>query len=220
MSAIPDGPSANRYIVSFGSGGALGVFSASAPTPLRRGDRVVVRSPRGTDIGTVLCPATDRQARLLGATPSGSLLRPVGAEDGARLEETRRRADAVFEASRRLAAQQNLAIDVLDVDMLFDGLQAVVQFVGDDSGLEGLARKLERIFAIAIRLENLAQPAPADEPDGGCGKPDCGHGAGSCTTCATGGGCSSCARGSGVDLRPYFAHLRDQMEKSQRHPLL
>src|SRR5947209_17184503 len=103
MSAPPDllnRPSADQYVVSFGNSGGVGVFTAAQPLPLRRGDRVLVESPRGTEVGSVLCPATVRQARLLGATASGALLRPLGPEDVARCDELRRLARDVFDAAR------------------------------------------------------------------------------------------------------------------------
>jgi hypothetical protein len=224
MSAVPDllvrPGAALQYVVSFGKGGGLGVFSAPEPLALRRGDRVVVGSPRGTEAGTVLCAATVAQARLLGATASGPLLRPLGLEDGARLMGYDQLAQRLFEAGRRHAQAERLALEILDVEVLLDGQQAIVQFVGDEPQLDGFAEALERDFDLQIRLENLAQTnASAPEEHGGCDKPDCGRNAGGCTTCSTGGGCSSCGSKK-VDMRDYFGHLREKMEKNQRRPLV
>jgi hypothetical protein len=120
-----------------------------------------------------------------------------------------------------------LSIDILDAEILLDGQQAVLHIVGDDPHLDDFAQTLERRFELQIRFENLAQPAPhADEEPadehGGCGKPDCGRaegGSGGCTTCSTGGGCSSSC-GVKVDMRDYFGHLREKMEKSPRRSLV
>src|ERR1700730_1682860 len=88
MSAVPDllarPGTALQYVVSFGKGGGLGVFTADEPLALRRGDRVVIGSPRGTQAGPVLCAATRGQPRLLGARAAGPLLRPLAPDDGAR----------------------------------------------------------------------------------------------------------------------------------------
>ena len=78
--------------------------------------------------------------------------------------------------------------------------------------LDGLAAAHD----MQVWLENLALPE-AEEAHGGCGKPDCGRGEGGCASCGE-GGCSSCGAGP-VDLKPYFAHLREQMEE-RRTPLL
>ncbi len=222
MSAIPEllarPDAADQFVVSFGKGGAVGVFNAPAPLALRRGDRVVIRTPRGTEVGSVLCPASVRQARLLGATTTGDLLRPLAADDAARMPELLQCASRLFEAARQQAHEEQLAVEILDAEVLLDGRQAILQFLGDEPNLDAFAHALERRFTLEIRLENLAQPASPAEEHGGCDKPDCGRGAGGCTTCSTGGGCSSCGSGK-VDMRDYFAHLRDKMEKNQRRPL-
>jgi cell fate regulator YaaT (PSP1 superfamily) len=222
MSALPDlfvrPDAADQFVVSFGKSGALGVFNAPAPLVLRRGDRVVVRTQRGTEVGSVLCAATIRQARLLGATGTGDLLRPLAPTDTSRLPALQQLARELYAAARQRVLQDGLRVEILDVDMLLDGDQAIVQYVGDEAALDTFAQALERRFAVAVRLENLAVAASTDNEHGGCDKPDCGRNAGGCSTCSTGGGCSSCGSAK-VDLRDYFAHLRDKMEHGQRRPL-
>ncbi len=186
---VNDLEAADQYLVSYGKSGAVGVFLATGPLPLRRGTPVILQTPRGTERGTVLGPATLRQARLLGATASGTLLRRATAEDETRYAELARQADVIFETSRAQARQDGLAIELLDVEVLLDGRQAILQYVGTDTALDAFAQALERHFPYAIRLEDLAA-APAED-HAGCGKPDCGRDAGGCTSCSTGGGCSS-----------------------------
>jgi cell fate regulator YaaT (PSP1 superfamily) len=227
MSALPSAAAAlsaeghDQFIVGFGKSGALGVFTSAEPLLLRRGQAVIVRTPRGVEVGTVLCQATLRQARLLGATSSGELLRTASVDDEAGHEERIAFERHIFEKSRTWAQSTGLAAEILDVDLMFDGAQAIVQFVGSDTDAEKLAHALEQHFTIAIRLENLAVAMPAETHEhGGCDKPDCGRRAGgSCTTCSSGGGgCSSCGAGK-TDLREYFSHLRTKMEAAQRIPL-
>lgn len=210
----------DQYVVSHGKSGVVGVFTAADALPLRRGQAVIVQSGRGLEIGTVLREATVRQARLLGAVSAGALLRGVTREDQTRRDEQTALEHAIFETSRAWAQRDGLALDILDVDLLFDGRQAIVQFVGAEADTDLLAQALEAQFKLAIRLENLADPIPHEEHEHGCDKPDCGRtaGGGSCTTCSTGGGCSSCGS-SKVDLREYFGHLRTRMETQQRTPL-
>ncbi len=221
MSALPDlltrPDAADQYVVSFGKAGGLGVFTSDYPLALRRGDRVVIRSARGEEVGTVLCAASVRQARLLGAAAAGALLRPVTPDDNARLTQQREVARQLFDAARRQSA--GVALEVLDVEVMFDGRVAIVQCVGDMANAELLVQRLEAEAGIAVRLEDLAAPTVGDDADahGGCGEANCGRGGGGCDTCGTGGGCSSC--GSKVDLRDYFAHLRGQMEHRARRPL-
>jgi hypothetical protein len=212
---------AEFYVVSHGKSGGLGSFNTREPLLLRRGHRVLVDGPRGREIGTVLCPANVRQSRSLGAVASGTIVRPVTAADDATLKRLRVQEQQLFEAARRLARAHALPIEILDVDLLWSNA-AVLQFVGpEEAPLEAFVRALSRDCQCDVRLENLALPEePAEPASQGCGKPDCGKaGGGSCSTCSSGGGCSSCGS-TKTDLRPYFAHLRAQMEAGKRTPLL
>jgi hypothetical protein len=208
----------DQHLVSHGKSGVVGVFTTDGPLLLPRGCEVIVETARGVEIGTVLGPATIRQARLIGASSAGALLRRATTKD-----QSQRKAQAllerhVFEACRINTIDTALALEVLDVDLLFDGEHAIVQFVGAEADAERLAPVLEEQFKLTIRLENLATPAPRAEEEHRCDKPDCGKEAGGCTSCSAGGGCSSCGS-SKVDMTAYFGHLRTKMETSQRIPL-
>jgi hypothetical protein len=222
MSALPPliaTDAHDQYVVNYGKSGAVGVFTAETPLALRRGQEVVIQSPRGIEIGAVMCVATLHQARLLGAVSAGPLLRPLNHEDEAARAELAAREQALFETSRAWALRDGRALEILDVELLFDGRQAVLQFVGEEADTGAFAQALELHFGLTIRLENLAAPRPHDEAEHGCGKPDCGRSAGGgCDTCSSGGGCSSCGSGK-VDMRQYFGHLRDKMEAQHRIPL-
>jgi hypothetical protein len=211
----------DQFVVSYGKSAAVGVFTAEDPLPLARGARVLLKTPRGLEAGTVRCPATIRQARLLGETTSGMLLRALSPSDEADARIRTALADALCDAGRSLVVERSWNFDILDAEVLFDGSQAILQFLGSDEGIDDCAHELEATFGIAIRFENLAAPTepPHDEAEhGGCGKPDCGsESGGGCSS--EGGGCSSCGS-KNVDLRDYFAHLRGKMETDRRVPLL
>jgi hypothetical protein len=212
-------PADDCYVVGHGKSGGLGHFTSRRPLPLGRGDRVIIDSPRGREVGTVLCPANARQARILGAVASGGIVRLLTPDDEMALKHSRETEQRLFEASRRLARDSDLPVEILDVDVLFEK-RAILQVVGmNDTPLDAFVGTLSQAFRLDIQLENLALAHPMENADHGCGKPDCGkRSGGGCTTCATGGGCASC--GGAVDLRPYFAHLRQQMEARNRTSLL
>src|SRR4051794_40791155 len=90
----------DQFVVSHGKSGALGVFTAAEPMVLRRGKKVVVLTSRGVEVGVVLCPATLRQARILGAVSCGTLLRTITAGDHVKRDELRTVEQGVFETSR------------------------------------------------------------------------------------------------------------------------
>lgn len=201
-----------QFLVSHGKSGVIGVFTGATPESYVRGQSVIVQTSRGVELGTVLGPASIRQARIFGAASSGLLMRRRDEQDEARCAELRDLEQQIFEQ-----AQSWAAFDILDVDLFFDGQHAIVQFVGAGGDTEPLALALEQHFRLTIHLENLA-PVPDSHEHHHCDKPDCGRDAGGCSSCSTGGGCSSCGS-SKVDLREYFAHLRTQMEVGRRIPL-
>ena len=213
------------HLVHHGKSGGLGCFVADLPGPLPRGTAVVVASVRGLEAGKVAGPGSQRHARLLGPALAGRLLRQFTHDDGQVWLRQQRLAYDIFERASSVARKLQLPLALLDVDVLFDGSQAILQFLGaEDAGIETLAKALNGAFATGLSFENLnvaATNVAADE-HGGCGKPDCGKvsGGGSCSTCST-GGCSSCStHKDGVDLKVYFEHLRGKMEAQQRVPLL
>jgi len=216
---------ADQYVVAFGKSGGLGCFTVVAPFELARGDKVVVQSPRGAELGEVLGPATLRQARLIGAQASGDILRRATHDDQSAVSRLQQQAEELFAAARAAAERLALPLQILDVEVLLDGQHVLVQFVGGgDLEVSKLAEALKVHAELQIRFENLAGPSPSQTEEhshGGCDKPDCGrvNGAGGCSTCSTGGGCSSCGTGT-PDMRAYFAHLRGKMEESHRTPLL
>jgi hypothetical protein len=213
-----------EYIVGYGSSGGFGRFAAEGSLVCGRGERVVVESVRGLEMGVVLCPATPLHAQLLPPASGGRLLRPAAADDELAEEQCRQRAQGLFEECRRLASALDLPVEVLDAELLLDGRLLIVQHLAPpDCDAAALVKALAERQGLVVRLENLALsagPAPPEEAHGGCGKPDCGRSAGgSCTSCSS-GGCSSCGSGH-TDLRAYFAHLRNEMEQHhQRTSLL
>jgi cell fate regulator YaaT (PSP1 superfamily) len=205
------------YMVSHGKSGGFGRFIAGRPLSLKRGDRVVVRTSRGQEFGTVLCPATGGHAHFLADAGGAELLRQASAEDNRLLARLSILSQQVFEEGRQLANQLRLPLAILDVDLLLDG-QAIIQFLGEPCDFTALTAALESKHRLSIRMENLALPPREAEADRGCGKPDCGRTeGGGCTSCGS-GGCSSCGSGK-VDMKAYFSHLRTKME-SVRTPLL
>lgn len=226
LAPAPDAVVADQYVVAFGKSGGLGCFTVVEPLDLVRGDRVVVQTPRGIELGDVLGPATLRQARLIGAQASGDILRRATEDDRSIVPQLQQQADELFAASRVVAERLALPLQILDVEVLLDRRHVLVQFVGGgEADVTKLVEALQIQDELQIRFENLAGPQVDEHDDhshGGCDKPDCGRtngGQGGCTSCSTGGGCSSCGTGK-PDMRAYFAHLRGKMEEAHRTPLL
>ncbi|HEY7308164.1 MAG TPA: PSP1 C-terminal domain-containing protein [Gemmataceae bacterium] len=206
---------AQEYLVSFGLTGEFGRFRAAVPLALRRGERVVVRGPRGVEIASVLREATPRHARFLPNTTVGQLLRRAGDADEDADSAMHVRGRQLFDRGRLLAAELSLPLELLDVEVLLDGEHAVLHLLRwADADVRPFVSTLSREFELHVALADLSRPAEADDhEDAGCGRPDCGRQeGGGCSTCDKGGGCSTCGSSKPQDMTLYFAQLREQME--------
>jgi hypothetical protein len=213
-----------EYLVSYGSAGDFSRFRAVASCAYQRGDRVVVRSHQGLELGVVMCPATPEHARYLSDRGVGELLRWATPEDEEIVQQARALEDRLFEEARRLAADLALPMEILDVEVLFDGRQAIIHHLRRaDCDYRPLVSMLSRKYNLLLVMQNLALPMELGEEDLGCGRPDCGKGSGGCSTCGSAGGCSTGSCSSGVkqeEITAYLAGFHEKMEARGRTPLL
>jgi cell fate regulator YaaT (PSP1 superfamily) len=215
---------AREYLASFGLNGEFGRFRASCSLQVRRGERVVVRGPRGVEIARVLREATSRHAHFLPNTSVGQLLRRVTPDDEQTESTMHIRAQELFVRGGQLVAELELPLVVLDVEALLDGEHAVLHHLRvEDADVRPFVSTLSREFAMHITLVDLSRDRQGvvaqDDEHLGCDRPDCGQRAdGGCSSCGS-GGCGSCGSGGTKDMELYFAQLREQMER-QRTALL
>lgn len=215
--------SAPGYLVQYGRAAYVGRFTmpddvACFAPRFARAERVVVRTPRGIEIGTVLCEATDRFARHLAPASGGEVLRVPTKADEAGIRNAEDLARRILEA----ADSAGLPIAFADAESMLDGPVILHAIPFEKCDADPLLTELAERFHVPVRLLDVSRtPAERDapEPTSGCGKPGCGTEGGGCSTggCGTGGGCStgSCSRGkvrSAEDLTSYFADLRAKME--------
>jgi cell fate regulator YaaT (PSP1 superfamily) len=155
---------------------------------LARGQAVVVRSWRGTELGEVL--AADHAAQP--KAPAAQVLRI------ARDDDFERARAAEYDRPRRLAACERILgdgvwpLELIDVEPMLDDRRTVLHYLGPHQ-LDTLG--LLQALRDATDLDVIFEPAGVDQPEekpesSGCG--DCGSGGG----CGTGGGCGA---GSGSE---------------------
>jgi hypothetical protein len=214
-----------EYLVTYGQSGDFSRFRCASPDRYQRGDRVIVRSPQGLEVGVVMCPVTSAHGHYLSERAAGELLRPVTEEDEQTLETLREQGRRIFDDARRLAGELSIPVEILDVDVLFEGRQAVLYHLRPENcDYRPLVRALSKTHDLLLTMQNLALPMmdPGGEEEHGCGRPDCGHGAGGCSSCSS-GGCSAGSCGAGLKketVTAYLAGLRQQMEHRARTPLV
>jgi hypothetical protein len=196
-------------LVTYGHGGFLGRFRST--TALRRDDRVVIRTVRGTEIGTVL----GETARGVTAPDlGGEVVRPATADDEAAAAELAGRAASIVAEAQALAEGLGLPLLFLDGEVLLDGGPVILQAVHwADCDATPLFEQLSARHGMPVKLADLTTTPKA--PAAGC--ETCGAEKSGCDSCGTGGGCStgSCSKGSvksAEEMTAYFAGLRRQME--------
>jgi hypothetical protein len=183
-----------EYMLSYGTAGDFGRFRCAEPLACRRGDQVVVGSPRGHELGVIMRPAGPGHGRLLADQFVGQILRLATAEDFQLAERMQQRGQRLFEDSRRLVRELDLPMEILDVEILLDGRQAVLHYLRwTDCDPRPLMDPLSQKYRLLITLHDLALPEreEAEEHleqascgDGGCGSGGCGScRAGNCTSC-------------------------------------
>lgn len=184
-----------EYLVRYGLMGDIGRFRADRPEVYARGDRVVVASERGLELGEVVRPATAGHAEHLRGDHVPALVRPAGPADVTRHADCAARADALLDRAVELSRTMNLALTPVDAEVLFDGNRAVLEFLRwGEADVRPLIGTLCQEFALTIDASDLtAAPVtfPAAGSTSGCGSCSSG-GCGSCSGGCSTGGCGGC----------------------------
>jgi cell fate regulator YaaT (PSP1 superfamily) len=180
------------YFVRIGS--LADIFSATGPSGLIGGRRVIVRTARGVELGEVV-----RQRTPVGdATAEVTILRSTTDPDELMIRRLlRHRRRAVNKCRQELAHAGSKSI-LLDVDQLFDGGTLVMQFLGP---VDEIAQSISE--SIVAEYESVAKTREfARLLSEGCG-PDCGTAEGggcgtSCGSCSLSGACKTSTMRSGT----------------------
>jgi cell fate regulator YaaT (PSP1 superfamily) len=163
-----------EYVIRTGAMRTLAVMTAR--DQYRYGDRVVVRTDRGTELGVVLCEATPAAAQQLDEPLGGKIVRPMSADDEAQWTAQQDKSDVDLQLCRQRVKQLGLAMEVIDVERLLGDERVIFYFIAENRvDFRGLVRELAR--EIKSRIE-LRQVGVRDEAKlladfGDCGKPIC-----------------------------------------------
>jgi len=154
----------------------LGEYTGLAEQEHPRGQRVVVRSDRGTELGEVLCPATDRTALYLENPVQGQMLRPASPEDLAaesRLAELQREG---FATCREFIGKRRLQMDLVDVEAIYGRERMVFYYLAEKRvDFRELVKDLARAFHTRIEMRQIGvrDEAKILADYGDCGRPVC-----------------------------------------------
>jgi cell fate regulator YaaT (PSP1 superfamily) len=165
-----------NFVVRYGQMRFLGEFATLDGQLPMRGERVVVKTDRGTELGEVLCAATRRTADLLENPASGELTRLADAAD---LEaETRllERSERGREVCRELIAKRRLQMVLVDVEAILGGERMVFYYLSEKRvDFRELVKDLARAFQTRIEMRQIGvrDEAKLLADYGDCGKPVC-----------------------------------------------
>lgn len=195
------------YLVRYGAMGQVGRFLADPGERFDRGQGVVVRSHRGTEMGEVLIPApsgTPLEAPEVDGL--ARILRAAGADDfdRARLAESRR--PGYLDDCVRVFEGGAWPIDLLDVEPLLDENRLVLHYLGPHKlDVAGLLAVFRETYRYHVMFQPVGRDGDEDalesdqgqdhDHEHGCGS--CGQGGGGCGSSSTSGsgessGCGSC----------------------------
>ena len=178
-----------RGLVRYGAMAWIGYFRSSERFESRHGERVLIQTTRGTEVGELLSPLTAIPPRTEDgriARPTGELLRrlsPMETFEQARLQrdaQQRELVQEVFAECEQQIVERGLSVNVVDVELLVDEQTLVLYFLGTPTAdLGRLATELGQNRAFKVVFSSVLE-LPST---GGCGSSSCG--------CSAGGGCGS-----------------------------
>ncbi|WP_206108187.1 PSP1 domain-containing protein [Paludisphaera soli] len=164
------------YVVRYGRMRILGACQAAPGAEHPRGQRVVVRSDRGLELGEVLCPLTDRAARTLDRREPAEIVRPAEGPDLDHEKTLPPLEKQAFGVCQELIAKRRLQMNLVDVEILFGRERVIFYYLAEKRvDFRELVRDLAR--ALRARIE-MRQIGVRDEAKlladyGDCGKPVC-----------------------------------------------
>lgn len=164
------------YVVRFGAMRVLGVFSPADDRPYSRGERVIVKTERGLEVGEVLCEATPRALAALSNPPKGQILRVMTPEDANELKRIQAHQRQEFRVCQECIAKLGLEMELVDVEHLFGGERVIVYYLADGRvDFRELVRVLAGEFQTRIEMRQIGvrDEAKLMADYGDCGKPVC-----------------------------------------------
>ena len=167
-------PSTLEYVVRCGSMRTLGVMVAKSS--YRYGDEVIVRTERGTEMGTVLCEATPTAIDSMTEPTEGRIVRRVTADDRVQWQHIRASVGDDIVICQRCVDRLGLRMALVDVERILGGERTVVYFLAEERvDFRQLVRDLAKEFQTRIEMRQIGvrDEAKLLADYGDCGQPIC-----------------------------------------------
>lgn len=163
-----------EYVVRCGSMRILGVMKARES--YRYGDEVVVRSDRGTEIGTVLCEATPVALGHMNEPSHGRILRRLSDDDQSQWTHLKTKTGEDIAICQKCVDALKLKMDLVDVERILGGERLVVYYLAEQRvDFRQLVRDLAAQFQTRIEMRQIGirDEAKLLADYGDCGQPIC-----------------------------------------------
>ena len=190
------------YLIRYGLMRQVGRFDSS--DRFARGQTVVIRSHRGTELGEVLTEVPSSSGDPAVPLPNPArVLRAAGPDDFARARRADQERPARYALCRRLFEDGVWPLELIDVEPLLDDRRTVLHYLGPHRlDTSGLLAALRTSYDLDVVLEPVGRDAPETEEvarrylkpvTGDCGGGSCGTGGGCGDNSSTAtAGCSDC----------------------------
>jgi cell fate regulator YaaT (PSP1 superfamily) len=154
----------------------LAECSAPASLALVRGQRVVIRSDRGTELGEILCPATEKTSSYLDGPATGEVLRSATGEDIEHQANQSLAQEGAFATCQELIAHRRLCMKLVDVEIILGRERIVFYYLAEKRvDFRELVKDLARSLRTRIEMRQIGvrdeAKLLADYAD--CGKAVC-----------------------------------------------
>ncbi len=166
----------NGFIVRHGATRLLGEFTGPHGQIFSRGERVILKTERGLEVGDVLCPSTPRAMNQIAEPTHGQIIRPMSADDRVKLDENIAIAKNQFDAACAIVERCNLDMQLVDVERLFGSERLIFYFLSEKRiDFRELVKELARELQMRIELRQIGvrDEAKLKADYGDCGKPVC-----------------------------------------------
>lgn len=162
------------YIVRCGVTRTLHVMQASEN--YARHVRVIARTPRGLEVGEVLCEAEANAVAQLIEPPSGTIQREMSNEDLLELSHLYAKLDEESDTCIRIITELGLQMDLVEIERIFGGERMVIYYLAEGRiDFRELVRRLAQEFQTRIEMKQIGvrDEAKLLADYGDCGKPVC-----------------------------------------------
>lgn len=167
----------SRYIVRFGAMRFLGLFTPTCEGQrFAHGDRVILRTERGLEVGEVLNEAGEQAQQLLTNPAGGQILRRMTPDDEMEAKRLRRQANDEIQVCERIINELGLKMNLVDVEHIFGGERIIVYYLADGRvDFRELVKRLAAEFHTRIEMRQIGvrDEAKLLADYGDCGMPVC-----------------------------------------------